>query len=182
MSSPSSSAGTPPRARRLSPPSDLSPPSQTLACWPSQARLYKAHPRRNLSPSFSRKIVARPPHNFSSESRPNLAVSWRSPSACSRRGEPSQDPEIKHVTSPSGSARHPPIRQPRKPLERRRRPHPSRSLAGDRRNPSSPVSFSPLSNLVRPIWIRRIELTHLTEQVPTDLDRPDLLKSDRSSQ
>jgi hypothetical protein len=66
-----------------------------------------------------------------------------------------------------------------------------RSLAGAHDLAASPEfhaetldphgELSPLSNLVRPIWIRRVELTHLTEQVPTDLDRPDPLKSDGSS-
>jgi hypothetical protein len=54
-------------------------------------------------------------------------------------------------------------------------------IAGGR-NPRSPRwALSPLSNLVRPIWIWRIKLTHLSEQVPTDPDCPDLLKSDGSS-
>jgi hypothetical protein len=67
-----------------------------------------------------------------------------------------------------------------------------RSLAGAHDLAASPEfhaktldphgELSPLSNLVRPIWIRRIKLTHLTKQVPTDLDHPDLLKSDGSSQ
>jgi hypothetical protein len=116
------------------------------------------------------------PCYFSLESAPKLAASWRSPSACGRPRGPRRGPEVKHATSPRRSACHPPMRQPREPLERHRRPHRSRSLAGDDET-LTPHGEIPLS-LFRPSDLDpKDQISSLNERVPVNLMRPTPLRS-----